>query len=118
MGKLIDSFTDPWKICGKTEGSSYEVEHVESKKPGKRHAAHLSPYPDELLPFLPMDGPDNVYGQMNTQIKKKPYMNADVKGFDPPQPHQTASLSSIPADDKDIIFPSLSELNAEMFESN
>ena len=57
VGKLMDSYTGPWKICGKGKGSSYQWEHIDSKKAGKQHAAHLLPYPDELLPFFPMDGP-------------------------------------------------------------
>ena len=114
----MDSFTGPWRICGKLKGSSYALKHMESKKPGEQHAAHLSPYPDKLLPFLLVDGPDNIYGQMNTPIQKDPYKNAGLKGFEPPYLHQTASLSSIPNDNDGIMFPTLSELNAEMFESN
>ena len=116
VGKLMDSYTGPWQICVKGKGSSYQLEHMDSKKPGKRHAAHLSPYPDELLPFLPVDGPDNQYGQIHTPIKKDPYMNAGLKGFEPIQPHKASSHPAIPSADDQIKFPSLAELNAECFE--
>ena len=89
---------------------------MDSKKPGKRHAAHLSLYPDELLPFLPVDVPDNQYGKIHTPIKKDPYMNAGLKGFEPIQPHKSSSHPAMPSADDQIKFSSLAELNAECFE--
>ena len=87
------------------------------KKIGKRHAALLSPYPDELLPFLPIDGPDNQYGQLHVPIQKDPYMNAGIKGFQPPQPHKSTSLPVLSdSGSEDIKFPTLAELNAELFD--
>ena len=78
VGKIMDSYTGPWKVCGKVKGSSYILEHMDTKKPGKRHAAHLSPYPDELLPFLLVDSPDNQYRQIHSPIKKDSYENAGI----------------------------------------
>ena len=116
VGKLMEPYTVPWIIHRKRKGSSYDIEHVESKKIGKRHAAHLSPFPDQLLPFLPVDGPDNVYGQLNSPIKKSPYENAGLKGFLPHQPHKSVACPTLPVQDEDLHFPTLAELNAECLE--
>ena len=62
VGKLMEAWTGPWKVTAKLNGSSYALEHRDTKKIGKRHAALLSPFPSELLPFLPVDGADNRYG--------------------------------------------------------
>ena len=83
MGKLMDSYKGPWNITSKIKGSSYSLEHRYTKKTGKLHAAHLSPYPQELLPLFPIDGADNRYGQIYTPIKENPYINAGIKGFHP-----------------------------------
>lgn len=48
--------------------------------------------------------------------KRAVYMNEGLKGFEPPHPHCTASLSSIPTKDARIDFPSLTKLNTEMFQ--
>ena len=114
VDKIMQPYTGPWVIRRKLRGSSYEIEHVESKNIGKRHAAHLSPYPDQLLPFLPVDGSDNVYGQLNSPITKDPYLNAGLKGFQPNQTHKSYALPAIPdKGDEDLHFPTLAELNAE-----
>ena len=55
----MDSYIGPWNITGKIKGSSYALEHRDTKKIDKRHAAHISPYPQEILPFFPIDGFDN-----------------------------------------------------------
>ena len=116
VGKLMESFTGPWKVVDKFQGSSYKLSHRESAKPGKRHAAHLSPYPHELLPFIPVDGADNRYGQLHMPIGPNPYSNAGIKGFKPTQPFNFVSIHLASSADDSIHFPSLSELNAEMFE--
>ena len=117
VGKIMDAYTGPWLITAKGKGSSYDLEHLDTKKIGKRHAALLSPYPDELLPFLPIDGPDNQYGQLHVPIQKDPYMNAGIKGFQPPQPHKSTSLPVLSdSGSEDIKFPTLAELNAELFD--
>jgi hypothetical protein len=97
VGKLMDSYTGPWKVCGKGKGSSYILEPMDMGKPGKRHAAHLSPYPDELLPFLPVDGPDHQYGQMYAPISKDSYKNAGIQGFEPRQPHVSFARAVFPS---------------------
>ena len=112
----MDSYTGPWIVTEKLKGSSYSIKHRDSGIVSKRHAAHLSPFPDELLPFLPVDGPDNQYGQIHTPLKKSSYLNAGLKGFKPCQPHKTAASTTLLVAHKDIVFPSLAELNSECFE--
>ena len=112
----MNEFTGPWIINAKLKGSSYEIKRVEDGAVSKRHAAHLSPYPDQLLPFLPVDGPDNQFDQIHTPIQKDPYVNAGLKGFKPAQPFEMPMANpALPADDV-VHFPTLAELNAECFE--
>ena len=95
----------------------YSIEHRDSKKIGKRHAAHLSPFPHNLLPFVPVDGPDNQYGQIHTPIGKDPYYNSGIKGFNPSEPYKTHTVSFKSTDTTSPIhFPTLAELNSELFE--
>lgn len=75
MAKVATPYLGPWEIVSKLTGSSYALHHKFSGAAGagKRHAAHLSPVPNELIPFEPVDGPDNQYGQLYVPIKKSPY---------------------------------------------
>ena len=113
VGKLMNSFTGPWKIIKKLHGSSYELQHRDTNASGKRHAAHLSPFPRELLPFIPIDGADNRYGQLNTPIQADPYKHAGIEGYRPSPPIKFVSINVGVCHD-DIHFPSLSELNDEL----
>ena len=112
----MNEFTGPWVITAKLKGSSYEIQHKSSGVFSKRHAAHISPYPDQLLPFMPIDGPDNRFGQLHTPIQKDPYINAGLKGFAPTQPFKIATAISAMQPLDDITFPSLAELNADCFQ--
>jgi len=115
--KLMNAWTGPWEVIEKVAGSSYLLKHRDTGKTGKRHAAFLSPFPPQLLPLLPIDGPDNRYGQLHRPISPAAYKNAGIKGFVPTQPMQTMHVSCLAtgASDPDIIhFPTLSELNAEL----
>ena len=69
-----------------------------------------------MLPFLPVDGPDNQYGQIHTPMKKNPYQNAGLKGFEPCQPYKTATAVTLVVEEELIRFPTLAELNEECFE--
>lgn len=112
VGRLMDAYTGPWTVTAKLKGSSYQIKHRDSGIVSKRHAAHLSPFSDELLPCLPVDGPDNQYGQIHTPMKKSPYQNADLKGFEPCQPYTTATAMTLVVEE-DIVkfhFPSRSHL--------
>ena len=114
----MTAFTGLWEFTGKLKGSSYKLKNVDTSKDGKRHFAHLSPYPDELLPFIPVNGPDNVYGQLNSPIKENSYPNAGLKEFMPLEPHQeTDACLAIPKEEDDpLSFLSLAELNADLFD--
>ena len=70
--------------------SAYEIKHRDKGIIGKRHAAHLSPFPNQILPFMPIDGPDNRFGQIHTPIQKNPYENAGLKGFAPSRPFEAS----------------------------
>ena len=92
----MDAWTRLWEVTQKLKGSSYEIRHLDSNQIGNRHAAHLSPFPDELLPFLPVDGPDNVWGKIHTPIQKDSYKHAGIKGFEPPQPFKAVACPALP----------------------
>ena len=71
----------------------------------------------ELLPFLPVDGPDNRFGQIHRPIQKDAYQNAEIKGFVPSVPIKFAihGLLANGAPDPEVLhFPTLSELNAKL----
>ena len=117
VGKLMNSYTAPWEIIEKAAGSSYNLRHRDTGKLGKHHAPRLSPFPRELLPFPPIDGADNQYGQLHVPIQADPYKAAGVKGFQSPQPfHFAQILTTMPAASENIHFPTLAELNAELFD--
>jgi hypothetical protein len=53
--------TGPWKVVEKLDGGLYRIEHqLHKNRFDKKHASMLSPYPLELVPFEPLDGPDNI----------------------------------------------------------
>ena len=52
VNKLQYTFTGPWKVTSVLPGTSYELEHCKNAgRKDKKHAADLSPYPQELIPF-------------------------------------------------------------------
>jgi len=58
--KLMHLFTGPWRIVKSLPGASYEIEFCNKpSRHDKKHAADLSPYPPELIPFEPLDSADN-----------------------------------------------------------
>lgn len=75
----------------------------------------LLPYPLELVPFEPVDGPDTQFGQINRPISKDPFIEAGLKGFAPAEPFKlpTNYLSVQPAND--FYWPLVAELNEELF---
>ncbi len=80
VDKLTYPFTDPWRITAKLHGALYELEHWSTKIKEKKHTSNLSPYPAELIPFQPLDGADNQYGQLYQKFKEHPYKKAVIKG--------------------------------------
>jgi hypothetical protein len=69
------------------------------------------PYPLELIPFQPLDGANNRYGQLNKIIGDHPFKEAVLEGFDPPQPFAAPTHSAQCGDYKDFHWPTLAELN-------
>jgi hypothetical protein len=107
-------YTGFWWIVALLSGASYELEFVgDSKRREKKHASDLSPYPLELIPFQPVDGPDNRYGQLYKPIGASPYKEAGIKEFEPSEPFAVASHFARCGDSRDFHFPTLSELNDE-----
>ncbi len=116
VNKLQYAFTGPWKVISVLLGASYELEHCENAgRKDKKHAANLSPYPPELIPFKPVDGADTQYGQLYKPITAHPFKEAGLKGFTPRQSYQLAPshLAQIQPG-RDFHWPSLSELNEEI----
>ncbi len=77
-------FTGPWRIVRSLPGASYELEFATDPKwTEKKHASDLAPFPQELIPFKPVDGPDNRYSQLYKGFGPSPYKEAGIKGFTP-----------------------------------
>ncbi len=113
--KLMHPFTGPWRIVKSLLGASYAIKFVD--KPLRRyekHAADLSPYPPELIPFEPLYSADSQYGQLYKPIGKSLYKEAGIEGFKPPCPFQLASHFVTKGDYRDFHFPTLAELNEEV----
>jgi hypothetical protein len=66
-----------------------------------------------LIPFEPLDGADNHYGQFYKRIRPSPYKEVGIKGFTPPQPLQAAAHFATMGNFRDFHFPTLLELNDE-----
>jgi hypothetical protein len=116
VNKLQYAFTRPWKVISVLPGASYELEHCKNAgQKDKKHAANLSPYPLELIPFQPVDGANTQYGQLYKPITAHPFKEAGLKGFMPRQSYQLAPscLAQIQPG-SDFHWPSLSELNKEI----
>jgi hypothetical protein len=112
VDKLQYSFMGPWKVVTSLPGGSYELEHcLNSKRRDKKHASALSPYPLKLIPFQPLDGADNCYGQLNKIIGDHPFKEAGLKGFYPPQPFAIPTHFAQHGDFKDFYWPTLAKLN-------
>jgi hypothetical protein len=103
-------------VIRRLKGASYECKHTASGKIDKFHAAHLSPVPQELVPYSPVDGPDNRFGQIHKPLSPDAYKAAGIEGFAPPSPRFDFSNrkhfdeTTIPSDsspEDDAINPSL-----------
>jgi hypothetical protein len=112
VGKIMFKHTGPWEIIEKLDGSSYRIRHCRSKAIDKKHAAHLSPCPEQLIPFPPLSGPDNSYSQIHKPIKKHPYMEAGIDEYEPTSSPSAHLITIMPLVSE--AFPSLEELNHEL----
>jgi hypothetical protein len=81
----------------------------------KKHALDLSPYLLELVPFEPIDGPDNQHGQLHKPITSNPYKEAGIKGLTPPTPFKATSQFLTTDHKSQFHWSSLSELNDDLF---
>ena len=133
VDKLVFAYSGPWEITAKLTGSSYECKHTRLGKVDKFHAKRLSPVPDQLVPYAPIDGPDHRFGQINKPLSDRAYEIAGIKGFIPCNPIEsfhpkTFDDSHIPhkeyavtnlvqfGPEDDLHWPTLWELNKEMFD--
>jgi hypothetical protein len=95
-------------------GGSYSIEHCHNEKHrDKKHAADLTPYPQELIPFVPIDGADTRYGQLHKPIGENPFKEAGIKGFTPSSPFRVP-VGYLDVGVGDFRWPSLAELNDEL----
>lgn len=116
VGKLMYSMTGPWRVVENLAGGSYRIEHQLHKgRFDKKHASMLSPYPLELVPFEPLDGPDNQFGQINQPIKKDAFIEAALKGLTPAEPFWLSANYAAAHAAKEFCWPSVAELNEELF---
>jgi hypothetical protein len=106
-------FTRPWRIVASLPGALHKLEFASNpKQRKKKHASNLSPYPPELIPFQPVDGPDkNQYSQLYKPIGNSPYKEARIKSFESPQPFAIAAHFAHQGDFCYFHFPTLSKLN-------
>jgi hypothetical protein len=117
VGKTQYAHTGPWEVIEKLAGGSYKLQHCKSKQQNKKHASDLSPCPRDLVPFTPIHGADNTFGQINKQIQQKSYLDAGIDGFPPANPfkvHVTFAQASGISNPNLEPFPSLSELDDEL----
>jgi hypothetical protein len=116
IDKLTYPFTGPWQITASHKGASYELEHCNiPNRKMKKHASDLSPYPLELVPFEPIDGPDNWYGQLHKPITANSYKEAGIKGFTPPTLFKATSQFLTTDLKSQFHWPSLFKLNDDLF---
>jgi hypothetical protein len=91
VGKLEYKFTGPWQVTESLHGGSYSIEHcLKPNSIEKKHASNLMPYPTELIPFEPINGPDTQYGQLYHLIGANLFQETGLKGFNPPAPFQVS----------------------------
>jgi hypothetical protein len=113
---LIYTFTGPWHITASLKGALYKLKHCSTPhRKEKKHASNLSPYPLELIPFQPLNGPDTWYGQIYKPIMAHPFKEAGINGFNPITPFKTSTNFLTTNQDSDFHWPSLSELNDDLF---
>jgi hypothetical protein len=105
--KLEFSFPGPWQIIDSALSGSYNIEHCHHpNRRMKKHAANLTPYPVELIPFEPVHRPDTEYSQLHKAIKPHPFKAAGINRFLRPKPFQ------VPAKFLSVFhWPTLSKLN-------
>jgi hypothetical protein len=112
VGKIMLQHTGPWTIIEQLSGSSFRIRHCRTKTEDKKHASHLTPCPEELIPFAPLTGPDTSYSQIHKPIKHHKYMTGiDNHAKSPPSlPNNFIKIEPQPEEQ----FPSVFDLNNEL----
>ena len=115
VDKLMYAYTGPWRIESSLPGGSYSLVHCKHpNRKQKKHAADLSPYPLQLLPLQPVDGPDSRYSHLYREMIENPFADAGIEGFAPPQPFQVpyTTIDGV----NSFHWPTLFDYNAELME--
>ena len=115
VDKLMYAYTGPWKVETNLPGGSYSLVHCKHpNRKQKKHASDLSPYPLQLLPLHPVDGPDSRYSHLYREMIENPFAEAGIEGFAPPQPFQVPFTTV--AGVNTFHWPLLYDYNAELLE--
>ena len=116
VAKTSYKFNGPWKVIEKLHGASYKLQHtVKSQRFNKKHAKHLSPVPQHLIPFAPLNGADNAYQQLHKKFIDSPFKEASIEGYTPSQPWRIAADSLLTLEvQRGYWFPTLAELNHDI----
>ena len=118
VGKIAYKFIGPWKVTEKLHGGSYAIQHcIKSSRTDKKHASHLTPLPDKLIPFPPLHGADTAYQQLHKKYKSNPFAEASIKGYEPSTPGTesgTNVANLIILENDDFHFPTFQEFNDEL----
>jgi hypothetical protein len=98
-----------------SKASPCAIEHcLKPSRKEKNHALDLTPYPFELIPFEPIDGTDNWYGQLYKPIGANPCKESSLKGFNPPTLFCDPQNFINVGDYKDFQWSTLAELNNKL----
>ncbi len=75
------------------------------------HVSHPTPYPTELIPFEPINGPNTQYSQLHKAIDPHLFKEAGISGFLPLQQFKVPAKFLNIGNHTDFQWPTLSELN-------
>jgi hypothetical protein len=93
----------------------YKLQHCSTPHwKDEKHALDLSPYPLELIPFKPVKGSDNQYGQLHKPIKASPFKEAGINRFKLISPFKVTANCLTTDSALAFHWPSLSELNDDI----
>ena len=79
--------TGPWRVTKKIDSGLYRIRHcLGESRTDKKHGYQLSVYPEQLVPFEPVDRSYNRFGQINVPIGKTYSEEANIRRFEPTKP--------------------------------
>jgi hypothetical protein len=115
VSKLKFAFTGPWQVTANFPGSSYAIEHCyHPNQKDKKHTLSPTPYPNNLIPFQPVGGPNTHFSQLYHLIGEHPFKEAGIKGFASHAPFHVTAWFIEDGNFKDFRWLSLSELNGKV----